>query len=111
MLDSYLEKVEELEEKSRSGIREQNDELQKEILKLHSVIEKKDEEIEDLFQEAKTAQKMAARIDEVYAEFEQLQEKMMLMLDELLRLRQQPKPEPEERGANVRPFPGSRKNE
>ena len=79
MLDSYLQKVEELEEQSRGAIREQNDELQKEILKLHSVIEKKDEEIEDLFQEAKTAQKMAARIDEVYAEFEQLQEKMMSM--------------------------------
>ena len=50
--------------------------------------------------------------DQVQAEKRQLQEKMMLMLDELLRLRQQPgKPEQEERGPNVRPFPGSRKNE
>jgi hypothetical protein len=50
--------------------------------------------------------------DQVQAEKRQLQEKMMLMLDELLRLRQQPgKSEPEERGPNVRPFPGSRKNE
>ncbi len=50
--------------------------------------------------------------DQVQAEKHQLQEKMMLMLDELLRLRQQPAPEKEKdpRG-NVRPFPGSRKNE
>jgi len=47
--------------------------------------------------------------DQVQAEKRQLQEKMMLMLDELLRLRQQPAAE-KERG-NVRPFPGSRKNE
>src|SRR5207248_10206627 len=50
--------------------------------------------------------------DQVQAEKRQLQEKMMLMLDELLRLRQQPgNGEQEERGPNVRPFPGSRKNE
>lgn len=48
--------------------------------------------------------------DQVQAEKRQLQEKMMLMLDELLRLRQQPAEEKEQRG-NVRPFPGSRKNE
>lgn len=49
--------------------------------------------------------------DQVQAEKRQLQEKMMLMLDELLRLRQQPaKQEPDEK-SNVRPFPGSRKNE
>lgn len=50
--------------------------------------------------------------DQVQAEKRQLQEKMMLMLDELLRLRQQPgASEQEEPGPNVRPFPGSRKNE
>ena len=48
--------------------------------------------------------------DQVQAEKRQLQEKMMLMLDELLRLRQQPAQEKDPRG-NVRPFPGSRKNE
>jgi len=49
--------------------------------------------------------------DQVQAEKRQLQEKMMLMLDELLRLRQQPaKQDPDEK-SNVRPFPGSRKNE
>jgi|GEM_PF-889266 len=63
--------------------------------------------------------------DQMQAEKRQLQEKMMLMLDELLRLRQQPeksdrpeKPERAERQddekdlrSNLRPFPGSRKNE
>jgi CheY-like chemotaxis protein len=50
--------------------------------------------------------------DQVQAEKRQVQEKMMLMLDELLRLRQQPKEQDkEERGTNVHPFPGSRKNE
>jgi hypothetical protein len=50
--------------------------------------------------------------DQVQAEKRQVQEKMMLMLDELLRLRQQPgSQEKDERGTNVRPFPGNRKNE
>jgi len=50
--------------------------------------------------------------DQVQAEKRQLQEKMMLMLDELLRLRQQPAPQEKEvAGPNVRPFPGARKNE
>jgi hypothetical protein len=50
--------------------------------------------------------------DQAQAEKRQLQEKMMLMLDELLRLRQSgPAEEKEERGPNVRPFPGSRKKE
>ena len=47
--------------------------------------------------------------DQMQAEKRQLQEKMMLMLDELLRLRQQP--EKEDPRGNLRPFPGSRKNE
>jgi hypothetical protein len=49
--------------------------------------------------------------DQVQAEKRQLQEKMMLTLDELLRLRQQPASPEEERGPNVRSFPGTRKNE
>jgi hypothetical protein len=39
----------------------------------------------------------------------QLQEKMMLMLDELLRLRQQPGNGEDVESSNVRPFPGSKK--
>ena len=49
--------------------------------------------------------------DQVQAEKRQLQEKMMLMLDELLRLRQSPAAPSEQRGPNVHPFPGNRKNE
>ena len=49
--------------------------------------------------------------DQMQAEKRQLQEKMMLMLDELLRLRQQPAGEEKDPRGNVRPFPGSRKNE
>ena len=49
--------------------------------------------------------------DQVQAEKRQLQEKMMLMLDEMLRLRQSPPAPTEQRGPNVHPFPGSRKNE
>jgi len=50
--------------------------------------------------------------DQAQAEKRQLQEKMMLMLDELPRLRKSGAPEEkEEPGPNVRPFPGSRKNE
>jgi hypothetical protein len=50
--------------------------------------------------------------DHAQAEKSQLQERMMLLLDELLRLRQSAQPEEkEERGPNVRPFPGSRKKE
>ena len=49
--------------------------------------------------------------DQVQAEKRQLQEKKMLMLDEMLRLRQSPPAPTEQRGPNVHPFPGSRKNE
>ena len=50
--------------------------------------------------------------DHAQAEKSQLQERMMLLLDELLRLRQSAQPEEkEERGPNVRPFPGTRKKE
>jgi len=53
--------------------------------------------------------------DSVQQEKRQLQEKMMLMLDELLHLRQQPaqggtQPREEDRG-NVRAFPGTRKGD
>jgi chromosome segregation ATPase len=76
MLDSYLRKVEDLEGEGREELVAQNNDLQREISKLHGVIEKKDEEVEELYQEARAAQKMAAKIEEVYQEFDQLQAKM-----------------------------------
>lgn len=77
LLNSYLDRVEELENEGKEELNNQIQDLEREIHKLHIVIEKKDEEIEDLHQQASAAQKMAARIEEVYQEFEQLQEKMM----------------------------------
>jgi hypothetical protein len=64
-------------------------------------------------EERNTSDKVPRELfDQVQAEKRQLQEKMMLMLDELLRLRQEPGSQQEDpRGTNVRPFPGSRKNE
>ena len=65
-----------------------------------------------LLEERNTSDKVPRELfDQVQAEKRQLQEKMMLMLDELLRLRESPSAQSEPRGPNVRPFPGSRKNE
>jgi len=76
LLHTYLLQVEELETEGRQELRRENNDLQREITKLHGVIESKDNEIEELYQQATSAKKMAARIDEVYHEFEQLQTKM-----------------------------------
>lgn len=77
LLDTYLQKAEDLENEGREKLTHQNNLLEKEIDKLHGVIEKKDEEIEDLYQQAATAKKMAAKIEEVYREFDMLQSKML----------------------------------
>lgn len=76
LLNSYLQKVEELENEGKEELNGQIQDLEREIHKLHIVIDKKDEEIEDIRQEAMAAQKMASKIEEVYQEFDQLQEKM-----------------------------------
>lgn len=77
VLNTYLDKVEELEDGGKGQLRQLNNDLQKEISKLHNIIEQKDHELEELEQRASGAQKMAGKIDEVYQEFEQLQLKMM----------------------------------
>jgi chromosome segregation ATPase len=76
LLTGYLQKIEQVEHDGREELVQQNNALQKEINKLHGIIEKKDEEIEEVQQQASTAHKMAAKIEEVYQEFDQLQEKM-----------------------------------
>jgi chromosome segregation ATPase len=76
ILNTYLTKVEELEERGKDELRGQNDNLQREIHKLHLVIEKKDEELDAVQQQATTAQRMAEKIEEVYEEFDLLQTKM-----------------------------------
>jgi chromosome segregation ATPase len=77
VLNVYLDKVEEMEHGGKGELRQQNNDLQKEITKLHGVIEKKDEEIEDLQLQASGADKLNGKIEEVYEEFDQLQMKMM----------------------------------
>lgn len=76
VLNTYLQKIEQLEVEGREDLLRQNAELEKEIARLHGVIEEKDAEIEDMYQQANGARKMAAKIEEVYREFEQLQTKM-----------------------------------
>jgi chromosome segregation ATPase len=76
LLDTYLQKIEELENEGKQELNGQIHDLEREINKLHIVIDKKDAELEELQQEASAAQKMAAKIEEVYQEFDQLQEKM-----------------------------------
>lgn len=77
ILNDYLFKVEELENEGKEELVEQNNALQKEIAKLHGVIEEKDAEVEDLQQQVSAAGKMAAKIEEVYQEFDLLQSKMV----------------------------------
>jgi chromosome segregation ATPase len=79
LLNTYLKQVEQLENEGKLELRKENDNLQREITKLHGIIDKKDEEIEDIQQQAEAAQKMAAKIEEVYQEFDLLQEKMQLL--------------------------------
>jgi len=76
MLNTYLGKVEELEHEGRGILNRENEAMQKEIHKLHLVIEKKDEEMESLHQQASTASRMTSKIEEVYEEFDRLQEKI-----------------------------------
>jgi chromosome segregation ATPase len=76
MLDSYLQKVEELENEGKEELNEKIEGLEKKVDELIGVVEEKDEEIKDLRQQASAGERMAARIDEVYQEFERLQTKM-----------------------------------
>ena len=76
MLDSYLQKVEELENEGREELNTKIEELEKKVDELSGVIEDKDEEIKELHHQVTAGENMASRIDEVYKEFELLQSKM-----------------------------------
>lgn len=76
MLDSYLQKVEELENEGRDELNEKIETLEKKTDELMAVIEEKEEEIKELHQQAAAGERMAAKIEEVYQEFELLQSKM-----------------------------------
>lgn len=79
MLDSYLQKVEELENEGKEELNSTIEELERKVDELSGEIEEKDEEIKDLKQQAFAGQRMAAKIEEVYQEFEQLQTKMAVL--------------------------------
>jgi chromosome segregation ATPase len=76
MLDTYLQKVEELENEGKDELNEKIEELENKVDELIGEIEERDEEIKDLRQQVTAGERMAARIDEVYREFEQFQTKM-----------------------------------
>ena len=79
MLDSYLQKMEELEHEGREELNNKIEELEKQVDELSGVIEEKDNEISDLHQEVKAGHKMSSTIDEIYKEFELLQSKMAVL--------------------------------
>ena len=76
LLNTYLRKVEDLENEGKEELKKENKELQREILKLQDAIDQKNAELEELQQETLSARKMAGRVEEVYREFDLLQEKM-----------------------------------
>lgn len=76
MLDSYLQKVEELENEGKEELNARIEELEMKVEELMGSIEEKDESIKDLTQQAFAGQRMTSKIEEVYQEFEQLQIKI-----------------------------------
>ena len=76
MLDSYLQKMEELEHEGKNELNRKIEQLEKTVDELSGVIEEKDDEIKELHQEVTAGHTMATRIDEIYKEFELLQTKM-----------------------------------
>ena len=76
LLNSFLRQVEEIENEGREDLEMQNKHLQEEINDLQAKLEDKDGELEEVRQQAAMSERMAARIEEVYQEFELLQTKM-----------------------------------
>ncbi len=79
LLNTYLKKVEELEQEGREELKSENKELQREMLRLQQLLDHKDAELEELQEEVNSAKKMADRIEEVYREFDLLQQKMSVL--------------------------------
>ena len=79
LLNTYLKKVEALEQEGREELKAENNQLQKEMMRLQQLLEHKEEELEELQEEIEGAKKMASRIEEVYREFDLLQQKMALL--------------------------------
>jgi chromosome segregation ATPase len=80
-LDSLLSKIDSIEEGaySKKELVQQNEELEKKIGQLELEVEAKEGEINRIRQQEALAHQMAARIDEVYKEFDLLQSKIALL--------------------------------
>jgi len=76
LLTGFLRQVEELEDNGKEELKLENEDLRMEIKNLEAFVDKKDAEIQKLQQQANMAQTMAARVDEIYQEFELLQGRM-----------------------------------
>jgi chromosome segregation ATPase len=76
LLNGFLRKVEEMEDNGKEELKLENEDLKAEIKRLEELVDTKGAEIESLQQQVTTAQSMVARIDEIYGEFEALQQRM-----------------------------------
>jgi chromosome segregation ATPase len=79
ILDGFLTQVEEIEQEGKDELFQKNDELQSDIERLEKAIEKRDDEIEEYKKRTAVAEKMAARVDDIYQEFQQLQTKIVTL--------------------------------
>jgi len=77
LLNGFLRQVEEIENEGREELELRNKELQNEIEDLKAGLDEKDAALEQVKQQAALSERMAAKIEEVYQEFEQLQTKMI----------------------------------
>jgi len=75
-LNSFLENVEALQGEEYRQLQKENAALKKNVSQLEAVLEESETELESVKQQAEVAQKMAARIEEIYKEFDYMQEKM-----------------------------------
>src|SRR5688572_2049800 len=76
LLNGFLKQVEEIENVGRGELEKDNKELKKEITDLELKLDKKQLALDDALQQAAIADRMADRIEEVYKEFDLLQNKM-----------------------------------
>ena len=76
LLNGFLKQVEEIENVGRGELEKDNKELKKEITDLELRLDKKQLALDDALQQAAIADRMADRIEEVYKEFDLLQNKM-----------------------------------
>lgn len=76
LLNGFLRQVELLEQQGKEDLELRNKHLESEIRDLEAQLDNKAIELDETRQKAATAEKMAARIEEVYRELDQLQAKM-----------------------------------